>query len=125
MWTTPGTSAWALARQVLEAGGKEILDEGVRARIRIATDGRSGSPKNDFRKSLAWDRAWQGISSAWATHLFRSLPEKTPEAMYQRLMDKAGRHIDRCVLYVFRCAVYYASNETHDPEKLKWWIWKG
>jgi len=28
------------------------------------------------------------------------------------------------VLYTFRCAVYYASNSNHDPEKLKWWNWK-
>jgi hypothetical protein len=27
------------------------------------------------------------------------------------------------MLYVFRCAVYYASNETHEPERLKWWNW--
>ncbi|NIV18422.1 MAG: pathogenicity locus, partial [Woeseiaceae bacterium] len=26
-------------------------------------------------------------------------------------------------LYVFRCAVYYASEEDHDPELLKWWNW--
>ena len=35
-----------------------------------------------------------------------------------------GEQIDRCVLYVFRCAVYYAANETHESEKLKWWNWK-
>ncbi|HBE04968.1 MAG TPA: hypothetical protein DCY85_00570 [Firmicutes bacterium] len=29
-----------------------------------------------------------------------------------------------CVLYVYSCAVYYASNERHDQEKLKWWNWK-
>lgn len=32
--------------------------------------------------------------------------------------------MDRCMLYVFRCAVYYASSEQHDPELLKWWNWK-
>jgi hypothetical protein len=32
--------------------------------------------------------------------------------------------IDPCVLYVFRCAVYYASHEVHDPDLLKWWNWK-
>jgi len=33
---------------------------------------------------------------------------------------------DRCLLYVFRCAVYYASTspELYDIEKLKWWNWK-
>jgi hypothetical protein len=32
--------------------------------------------------------------------------------------------IDRCLLYVCRCAVYYASNTKHAPRKLLWWNWK-
>ncbi len=58
---------------------------------------------------------------------YRSVPElagQDPEAMYQRFMDQVGCHVDRCVLYVFRCAVYFASNDRHEPEKLKWWTWK-
>ena len=47
-----------------------------------------------------------------------------PEAMYQELMIIRGQHIDRCVLYVFRCAVYYANTTVHDPALLKWWNWK-
>lgn len=46
------------------------------------------------------------------------------EAMYEQLMSLVGSHVDRCVLYVFRCAVYFAENSEHDPEKLKWWNWK-
>ena len=52
-----------------------------------------------------------------------SLTDQDPEAMYGRLCDMHG-YQDRCVLYVFRCAVYFASNETHDRELLKWWNWK-
>lgn len=52
------------------------------------------------------------------------LAGENPEMMYQNLMVLRGRHIDRCVLYVFRCAVYYASNVDHEPELLKWWHWK-
>ena len=52
------------------------------------------------------------------------LAGQDPEQMYQRLMQRHGGHIDRCVLYVLRCAVYFASNRTHEPEKLKWWYWK-
>ena len=52
------------------------------------------------------------------------LKSEKPNAMYQNLMALRGHHIDRCVLYVFRCAVYYASNSIHDPELLKWWNWK-
>ena len=47
-----------------------------------------------------------------------------PEKMYDRFCAMKGQHIDRCLLYVFRCAVYFASNKTHDPKKLKWWNWK-
>jgi hypothetical protein len=47
-----------------------------------------------------------------------------PERMYQNLCSQRGQHIDRCVLYVFRCAVYFASNSLHEPELLKWWNWK-
>ncbi|MHA2066255.1 MAG: hypothetical protein ACXABY_17925 [Candidatus Thorarchaeota archaeon] len=28
------------------------------------------------------------------------------------------------MLYVFRCAIYYASNNEHDPQLLKWQNWK-
>ena len=52
------------------------------------------------------------------------LKGENPETMYQDLMTLRGEHIDRCVLYVFRCAVYFASNSIHDPELLKWWNWK-
>lgn len=47
-----------------------------------------------------------------------------PELMYKSLCTMRNSHIDRCVLYVFRCAVYYAANSQHDPELLKWWNWK-
>lgn len=40
------------------------------------------------------------------------------------VINVKGFQDDRCVLYVFRCAVYYAEQEQHDPEKLKWWYWK-
>ena len=49
---------------------------------------------------------------------------KDPEALYETLCRNEGRHIDRCVLYVFRCAVYFASNEQHDEKLLLWWNWK-
>jgi len=58
---------------------------------------------------------------------YSSVPElvgENPEDMYNKLMEQVGKHVDRCVLYVFRCAVYYASNSHHEPEKLKWWTWK-
>ena len=47
-----------------------------------------------------------------------------PEKLYKKLCDFKAGPVDRCMLYVFRCAVYYASNTEHDPELLKWWNWK-
>lgn len=47
-----------------------------------------------------------------------------PQVMYDRLSALRGVHVDKCVLYVFRCAVYFCSHENHDPELLKWWNWK-
>jgi hypothetical protein len=52
------------------------------------------------------------------------LKNQDPEDLYLRLCALQGTHVDRCMLYVFRCAVYYASNDIHDPELLKWWNWK-
>ncbi len=46
-----------------------------------------------------------------------------PEALFRELETKNGK-AERSILYHFRCAVYYASNETYDSEKLKWWHWK-
>ncbi len=52
------------------------------------------------------------------------LKGKDPEKLYATFCAMEGRAVDRCLLYVFRCAVYFASHERHDPEKLKWWNWK-
>ena len=69
-------------------------------------------------KSIAedlWDLGLRSISD---------LQNRDPEDLYLRLCALQGTHVDRCMLYVFRCAVYYASNDIHDPELLKWWNWK-
>ena len=52
------------------------------------------------------------------------LKGKDPQRLYDQLNRKTGVRQDPCVLYTFRCAVYYASHKRHDPEKLKWWNWK-
>ena len=49
---------------------------------------------------------------------------RNAESLYQKLCKLRGEKQDRCVLYVFRCAIYYASEMKHDPELLKWWNWK-
>ncbi len=52
------------------------------------------------------------------------LRDEDPEIMYEAINKLRGVRQDRCVLYVFRCAVYYASHAEHEPELLKWWNWK-
>lgn len=52
------------------------------------------------------------------------LKGKSPEHLYQLDYQKKKVWSDRCLLYVFRMAVYYAENSSHNPEKLKWWYWK-
>jgi len=53
----------------------------------------------------------------------RDLRNRDPQEMYETLSDLRGAKMDRCVLYVFRCAVYFAEEPRHDPELLKWWNW--
>lgn len=53
-----------------------------------------------------------------------SLRGADPEEMFQRDCRLKGFSEDRCQLYVYRLAVYFAEQEHHDPEKLKWWYWK-
>ena len=51
------------------------------------------------------------------------LKGEDPEKLYRKLEKMAGAHQDRCVLYTFRCAVYFVNVKKHDPELLKWWNW--
>lgn len=76
-------------------------------------------------------RSIPGVGESIAEDLWqlglRSLADirdEDPEVLYSRHCDQKGRSVDRCVLYVFRCAHYYASGTDHDPELLKWWNWK-
>lgn len=69
-------------------------------------------------KSIAQDLVNINIKSIAA------LKGKNPEKLYDKSNKFVGVVQDRCLLYVFRCAVYYAGAKKHDPEKLKWWNWK-
>ncbi|EDS73451.1 helix-hairpin-helix domain-containing protein [Anaerofustis stercorihominis] len=52
-----------------------------------------------------------------------SLKGADPEEIYLRDCERQGVDIDRCQLYVYRCAVYYA-NGGEDRENKKWWDFK-
>ncbi len=51
---------------------------------------------------------------------------RKPDELYNKSNNFAGCIQDRCLLYVFRCAVYFAetTENQRDAEKLKWWNWK-
>lgn len=49
---------------------------------------------------------------------------QNPMELYERDCLYKGYRDDRCVLYVFRLAVYFAEHDVYEEEKLKWWYWK-
>lgn len=55
-----------------------------------------------------------------------SLAGEDPEDMYVKLCIMQGGSCDRCNLYVYRLAVYFAKNEGNitDSSLLLWWNWK-
>ena len=69
-------------------------------------------------KSIARDLQNIGINS------IADLRGINPETLYAQSNQFAGITQDRCLLYVFRCAVYFAGQENPEPDKLKWWNWK-
>lgn len=52
------------------------------------------------------------------------LKNQNPKELYLKLNEVTGATHDICMLYTFRCAVYFASTKKPDPHKLKWWYWK-
>jgi hypothetical protein len=84
------------------------------------------------RKQAAFPdlRAIPGVGPSIAEDLrelgYRQVPDlesEDAEQMYERLCALRGERLDRCVLYVFRAATYFAGRDRHDPELLKWWNW--
>jgi hypothetical protein len=71
-------------------------------------------------KSVAEDMWNIGIRS------IADLKGQDPELLYDLSSIHAGVRQDRCLLYVFRCAVYFAETDENDREisKLQWWNWK-
>jgi hypothetical protein len=72
-----------------------------------------------------------GIGPNIANHLqsigirrVADLKGKDPEELYERICQAHSKTLDRCLLYVFRCAVYAASTPRPKARLLKWWEWK-
>lgn len=71
-------------------------------------------------KSIAHDLNNIGI------YTISELKGRNPYSLYDLSNEYAGCVQDRCLLYVFKLAVYFAETpkEKHEAEKLKWWNWK-
>lgn len=76
-------------------------------------------------------RTIPGIGPSLASDLYllgirrvTDLKTKNPETLYRDLETLTASHQDRCVLYTFRCAVYYAKTKHPRADLLLWWNWK-
>jgi nucleotidyltransferase/DNA polymerase involved in DNA repair len=96
-------------------------------------DSTSILTKNFSQKELALRelQTIPGVGKSIAHDLYNigirkviDLRRKNPEKLYQLSNRFAGTTQDRCLLYVFRCAVYYAETPKPEKEKLNWWWWK-
>jgi hypothetical protein len=73
-----------------------------------------------------------GIGVNMAEHLsaagfptVSSLKRQDPEEVYLRDCAAQECEVDRCALYVYRLAVWYADNNGElPPGKANWWNWK-
>jgi hypothetical protein len=86
------------------------------------------SDKEDRLKQL---QSIPGIGKACSIDLWNigirnisDLAGQNPGVLYDRLNTLSGVKHDICMLYTFRCAVYFASKDDHEKEKLNWWYWK-
>ena len=86
---------------------------------------RPTAPRHDELQSIP------GIGPSLARDLcalgvrrIADLARRDPERLYQRLNRLSGSRQDPCVLYAFRCAVYFARTARPRPDLLKWWNWK-
>lgn len=94
---------------------RSIPDEGDAARAASLRDFRRIPGVGRSIAIDLWDLGYRSV---------HELRGQDPEAMYARFNLLRGVVVDRCMLYVLRCAVYFASHDEHDPELLKWWSWK-
>lgn len=68
-------------------------------------------------KSIAQDLIDIGITKV------SDLKGCNPENLFEKSNSHVGVIQDRCLLYTFRCAVYYAE-DGRESDKLKWWNWQ-
>ncbi len=103
----------------------------IRDRNKFRCDTRKGKAMNRTPQTLKHLQTIPGVGKSIAQDLVdlgitsvSQLKRRNPERLYLRHCEQKGMAVDRCVLYVFRCAVYYASHKRRNPELLKWWNWR-
>jgi hypothetical protein len=86
---------------------------------------------NDLKSSLKELQTIPGVGKEVSQDLYNisikkvaDLKGKNPEKLYAAMIAYEGQHVDRCMLYVLRCAVYFAETKNHNKKLLKWWNWK-
>lgn len=86
--------------------------------------------ENDYQSTIRELRQIPSVGVSVAVDLYdlgyRTIDDlrgADPDEMYEAHCRQRGARVDRCVLYTFRCAVYFAETPNPDPEKLKWWNW--
>ena len=89
------------------------------------------APANIRAAALKAFRTIPGVGRSIAQDLWSlglrkvaDLKRQNPQRLYDRLCQRKGTHVELCMLYVMRCAVYFASTAKPRPELLKWWNWK-
>ena len=89
------------------------------------------STLTNSRKVLNELQKIPGIGKACSLDLYQlgirkiaDLEKQNPAVLYDRLNRITGVVHDVCMLYTFRCAVYFASEKKHEKKKLNWWYWK-
>ena len=82
------------------------------------------STQQEFERAPGVGPSIAGKLAALGVKGLDDLAGRCPEALYRDLIELRRAEIDRCVLYVFRCAVYFAKTANPVAEKLKWWGWK-
>lgn len=65
-----------------------------------------------------------GHLEALGIHTPADLVGANPRELYERDCLRCGQQLDRCVLYVYRCAVWFAETGGPQREKCNWWYWK-
>lgn len=92
---------------------------------------KTNTAKIEKDKTLKGLQVIPGVGKSIANDLYNigikkvaDLNGQSPGALYKKLNRYSGIKNDICVLYTFRCAVYYATETSYKKEKLNWWYWK-